>query len=125
MINEKIYVPLRSYFRDRGIAVKDIAETLGTNPVYISSILNGKKSIGRATAAKLADKYGFSIKFILSGEGALFSEEAIEKMTVPYLLKKMQEQEVEMARLKQEISNLSVTLNRHLGSEQNVNALKR
>lgn len=62
---------LREFFHDNGITNRDLAERLGKHEATISNILSGKYGISKETAARLSDAYGFSIKFLMTGEGSL------------------------------------------------------
>lgn len=62
---------LREYFHENGISNRDLAAKLGKHEATISNILSGKYGISRETATKLVDVFGFSMRFLLAGEGQL------------------------------------------------------
>lgn len=62
---------LRSYFKERGISQKEIAEAMGVSPAYINSIFTGKRNLGKNNAEKLQEKFGLSASWLLTGEGSM------------------------------------------------------
>lgn len=62
---------LREYFHENGISNRDLAAKLQKHEATISNILSGKYGISRETATKLVELYGFSMRFLLSGDGQL------------------------------------------------------
>ena len=65
---------LKTFFRVKGITQAQISEDIGAAPSYISSIINGKIRIGRSTAKKLAEKYGMSESWLITGDGSITGE---------------------------------------------------
>lgn len=63
---------IRDYIATHTIKQKDIAEALGVSESTLSSILAGRYNISKANASKLANLYGFSLRFLLTGEGEPF-----------------------------------------------------
>lgn len=66
---------LKTFFRLKGVSQSQVAEDIGVAQSYISSIFNGKIRIGRSTAKKLADKYGLSESWLITGQGSITGEE--------------------------------------------------
>lgn len=62
---------LREYFEKNGILQKEICEELGLHNATVSNILTGRYQISKTVARKLADAYGFSLSFLITGEGEL------------------------------------------------------
>ncbi len=54
---------------DKGISQKQIQDDLGVSQQYVSALLNGKKSIGKRIAKKLAELYDLNEVTLLFGEG--------------------------------------------------------
>ncbi len=63
---------LRQYFQAEGITNRELAEKLGKHEGTISNILSGRYGISKDTASHLVELYGFDIRFLMKGEGALF-----------------------------------------------------
>lgn len=76
MLNENFYSQLKKFFKGCGITQNQMAEVLGADQSYISQLLNGKCSLGRATAQKLSDAYGLSVAWLLTGEGNMLKTPA-------------------------------------------------
>lgn len=66
---------LKIFFKEKGISQTDVGIALGGTPQYANQLLNGKKSLGRATAKKLHDAYGLSTAWLLTGEGEMLKPE--------------------------------------------------
>lgn len=49
---------LREEFDTRNVQHKDVAEALGISPQFLSDVLNGKRGIGTALAARLGRYLG-------------------------------------------------------------------
>ena len=64
-----MHLKLKSFFEKYGISQQEIAEALGVSPPYVNAILNGKKPLGKKNAERLANLYGLSRAFLLTGEG--------------------------------------------------------
>lgn len=62
---------LKRYFAYHSIRNKDIMDTTGLDSSTISNMLAGRDSIGKNRAIQLHEAYGFSIRFLMTGEGAL------------------------------------------------------
>lgn len=124
MIDPRIYVPLKEYFKSKNISVPEVAEMIDSHPVFLYAVLGGRKAIGRTVAMKLSDVFGFNLTWLLTGEGEMFKEEVSEKMTLSSMFERIKQQDFEIARLRQEITNLSNILRKALDDEQNRNKEK-
>lgn len=71
MLDKNFYAKLKNFFKAAGITQNQMAEILCADQSYISQLLNGKCSLGRATAQKLSDAYGLSVAWLLTGEGEM------------------------------------------------------
>lgn len=60
---------LKEFFDSKGFTQKQVAEALGVSPQYINSIFNDRKELGKKNAEKLANQFGLSYSWILTGEG--------------------------------------------------------
>lgn len=63
---------LRKYCEAHGIKNKELEEKLHLSSGAVSSILSGRYGISKENAVALSELFGFSIPFLLSGEGTLF-----------------------------------------------------
>lgn len=68
-----MHIKLKEYFEKNGISQQEIADALGVSPPYVNAILNGKKPLGKKNAERLANLYGLSKPFLLTGEGELLA----------------------------------------------------
>jgi len=82
MQSEKFYIQLKKFFKAQGITQQQVGETLGTTQAYVNLMLNGKCSLGRQTAQKLHDAYGFSVAWLLTGEGDMMARGAAAVNTI-------------------------------------------
>ena len=64
-----MYLKLKEFFEKNGISQQEIAAALGVSPPYVNAILNGKKPLGKRNAERLANLYGLSKSFLLTGDG--------------------------------------------------------
>ena len=64
-----MHLKLKEFFEKRGISQQEIADALEVSPPYINAILNGKKPLGKKNAERLANLYGLSKSFLLTGDG--------------------------------------------------------
>lgn len=60
---------LKKYFEEKGITQQQIADALGVSLQYVNQILNGKKFLGKKNAERLANLFGLSKSFLLTGDG--------------------------------------------------------
>ena len=70
----KVCEKLKEYFYENGMKQVDIANALSSTQTVISNQLNGRP-FGTSTALKWSDTFGFSIRWLLTGEGAMFDRE--------------------------------------------------
>lgn len=63
---------MRDYFAANAIKNVDIAKTLGIGTASVSNLLRGRDCIGKGRAHQLHEAYGFSVRFLVTGEGELF-----------------------------------------------------
>lgn len=68
-----IGIKLREFFESKGITQKELAERLKVTPQYINALIQGRKEIGKKNAEKLANLYGLSKSWLLTGEGEMFA----------------------------------------------------
>lgn len=62
---------LREYFEDKGITQTELATRLTVTQSHISQMLTGKKPISKKRAQQLAELYGLSYSWLLTGEGEM------------------------------------------------------
>ena len=66
-----MHLKLKEFFEKKGISQQEVAAELDVSPPYINAILNGKKPLGKKNAERLANLYGLSKSFLLTGEGQI------------------------------------------------------
>lgn len=66
--NNLISCYLKDFFKEKNISQKEIQDSLNVSQQYVSSILNGKKSIGKKLAEKLSELYGLDKSILLTGD---------------------------------------------------------
>ena len=77
---------LKRFFDEKGITQQQVADALGVSLQYVNQLLNGRKTLGKKNAERLANIYGLSKPFLLTGEGSLIPDihhQQIEKIVVP------------------------------------------
>ena len=101
-MNDNVSLALKNYFIEKNITLNDIAEKFGVTTVHIGHLLNGKKQFGRGTAKKWHEAYGFSIAWLMTGEGSMFQTDKVSANKVDYkrLERRIQEQDKEIEELK-------------------------
>lgn len=62
---------LRAYFEKNGITQKEVCEALGLASGTLSNLLAGRYQISKRVARRMSDIYGFSLPFLIAGEGEL------------------------------------------------------
>lgn len=67
---------LKLYFEENNITQQQIADSLGVSLQYINQLLNGHKVLGKKNAERLANLYGLSKLFLLTGEGPITNPSA-------------------------------------------------
>ena len=111
---------LKRYFDENGITQQQVADALNVSLQYVNQILNGKKSLGKKNAERLANLYGLSKSFLLTGEGAVTITE--KSTSIPEIEKAANQTVVEQAAniidlyagLIKEIESLRADLNAEL-----------
>lgn len=68
---EQILTNLKDYLKVNGLRNRKIASIIGIHETEVSKMINGKKPIGRKFALKLAEHFGLSVQYLLSGVGTL------------------------------------------------------
>ena len=68
---------LSRFFRERGLRQEDIAGHLGCSQANVSCYLSGRRNFGRRTAEKWSNEFGFSVSWMLTGEGSMFDSNPI------------------------------------------------
>lgn len=77
---------LKRFFDEKGITQQQVADALGVSLQYVNQLLNGRKTLGKKNAERLANLYGLSKSFLLTGEGELIPgnfQKPIEKVVIP------------------------------------------
>ncbi len=74
MMDEKFYLLLKNFFRERKITQQQIADGLGVSQTYVNALLCGKKNFGRNAAQKFHDAYGLSVAWLLTGDGEMMAD---------------------------------------------------
>ena len=62
---------LKRFFDEKGITQQQVADALGVSLQYVNQLLNGRKTLGKKNAERLANLYGLSKPFLLTGEGPI------------------------------------------------------
>lgn len=68
---ENINKELAKFFISIGLSQKDVANRMGTSSAYINALLNGRKAIGKKQAVKMANLFGLSSSWLLTGQGEM------------------------------------------------------
>ncbi|TQM18289.1 helix-turn-helix domain-containing protein [Chryseobacterium aquifrigidense] len=95
--NNLISCYLKDFFKEKSISQKEIQESLNVSQQYVSSILNGKKSIGKKLAEKLFELYGVDKTILLTGEVPNIAKKELlgKNLDVPVeFVKLLQEQQI-------------------------------
>ena len=74
-----VHDELKRYFDERGITQQQVADALGVSLQYVNQLLNGRKTLGKKNADRLANLYGLSKPFLLTGEGELLASDVKAK----------------------------------------------
>lgn len=69
---------LANFFKSHKITQEQIASRLGCSQAYVSGILSAKKELGRRSAAKWAETFGFNQAWLLTGEGTMFGNQTMD-----------------------------------------------
>ena len=87
--NSYINLYLKEAFSKLGKEQSDIMSDLGVSQPYVSALMNGKKSVGKAMAEKLVALYGFDKAGILTGEGSMLKASPLTPSQQKNILKKL------------------------------------
>ena len=87
--NSYINLYLKEAFSKLGKEQSDIMSDLGVSQPYVSALMNGKKSVGKAMAEKLVALYGFDKAGILTGEGSMLKASPLTLTQQKNILKKL------------------------------------
>mgnify|MGYP000138866723 CR=1 FL=1 len=87
--NGYINLYLKEAFSKLGKEQSDIMSDLGVSQPYVSALMNGKKSVGKAMAEKLVALYGFDKAGILTGEGTMLKASPLTPAQQKNILKKL------------------------------------
>lgn len=87
--NSYINLYLKEAFSKLGKEQSDIMSDLGVSQPYVSALMNGKKSVGKAMAEKLVALYGFDKAGILTGEGTMLKASPLTPAQQKNILKKL------------------------------------
>lgn len=87
--NSYINLYLKEAFSKLGKEQSDIMSDLGVSQPYVSALMNGKKSVGKAMAEKLVALYGFDKAGILTGEGSMLKASPLTPAQQKNILKKL------------------------------------
>lgn len=68
---------LREFFESNGILQRDVCEATGMRSGTVSNILSGRFQISKNAARKLSQVYGFSIPYLITGDGNLVESGAV------------------------------------------------
>ena len=75
-----VHDELKRYFDERGITQQQVADALGVSLQYVNQLLNGRKTLGKKNAERLANLYGLSKPFLLTGEGEILASNVKAKL---------------------------------------------
>lgn len=68
---QEVAAAIRADFRAQNLTMKDAAALLGISPAALSAVLSRGSYLGRVTANKLVNKFGYDISFLYTGAGTL------------------------------------------------------
>lgn len=88
---------IKIILHERNIKQVEFAETLGISANYVNQLVNGKKTNISETLAKLIEEsYGYSSKWIMTGEGEKKSSPTLSTAKIEFLKKiqKMPDDEI-------------------------------
>lgn len=109
---------LREYFERMGILQKDVCAATGMGVGTLSNILSGRFQISKNAARKLAEAYGFSIPFLITGEGQLLSGSPLQIQNVdrsPHATISQVSRDAEVAQLREQLAQANAEKDRLLG----------
>lgn len=109
---------LREYFEKKGIMQKDVCAATGMGVGTLSNILSGRFQISKNAARKLAEAYGFSIPFLITGEGQLLTGSPLQIQNVdrsPHATISQVSRDAEVAQLREQLAQANAEKDRLLG----------
>lgn len=65
---------LKEFFRLKDLTQYDLAKMFGTSQAYIAALMNGRTNFGMKTAARFHEKFGLSVGWLVTGEGAMMAD---------------------------------------------------
>ena len=101
-----------------GILQKDVCAATGMGVGTLSNILSGRFQISKNAARKLAEAYGFSIPFLITGEGQLLSGSPLQIQNVdrsPHATISQVSRDAEVAQLREQLAQANAEKDRLLG----------
>lgn len=72
----EVAAAVRADFRAQNLTMKEAAALVGVTPAALSALLSRGTYMGRAAAARLHEKFGYDIPFLLTGAGTLRASDA-------------------------------------------------
>ena len=76
---QQIANAVKGWLRANQISINEVAARLGKVPQAITNAMNSSRPFSRKFATALADEFGFSVSYLLTGEGSLFPETVTPK----------------------------------------------
>lgn len=73
MDSKRITDEVRAYFSGQQMTMAQVAERLGVTPPAVTNQLGGRPFSAKM-AHRYADEFGFSVEYLLTGEGSLFPQ---------------------------------------------------
>jgi len=67
---------IKNYFAEKGIKQTEIAERLNMTQAAVCKYLAGVAPFGKRAAVKWSEALGFSVSFLIAGEGSLIPQHA-------------------------------------------------
>lgn len=87
-IKKRIGLTLKEWIENSQYTQADIARILDVSPQYINGLCSGK-TIGKGMAKRIANQFGLSESFLLTGEGSLIAD--LKEEDIPESLIKARE----------------------------------
>lgn len=120
---EKVGIAISQWLKAEKLNQAYLAEKLGVSQPYVNKVLRGS-SLGANSAKKWAETFGFSLSFLLTGEGDLFDnnesavlaavdadmEKGIDPESAEYWKDRCEELESENTRLRGQVEGLRMAL---------------
>ena len=115
-IRIRIGLALKEWIENSQYTKADIARILEVSPQYVNGLCAGKP-IGKGMAKKIANHFGLSEYYLLTGEGSLLVEQKDDATITPKMQETIEQYKQEIKRLndaiepyKQEIQRLNDTV---------------